>query len=76
MTSKAHSFGSDFVGNLGKRAFIEVEVFDVIFPRDVKNHPQHSCVDSVYVAFRLYSKRPGFTTIEKNLISSMEINFR
>ena len=65
VASEAHSSGSDFVGNPGKRG-IEVDVFNVVFPRDVENHPQHSCADSVYVAFHLYSKRPGFTTIEEN----------
>ena len=41
MTSEAHSSGSDFVGNPGKRA-IEVDVFYVIFPRDVKNNPERN----------------------------------
>ena len=46
MTSDAHSSGSDFVGDPGKCS-IKINVFDVVFPRDVENHPQHSRVDSV-----------------------------
>ena len=65
VTSEAHSSGSDYVGNPGKCA-IEADVFGVVFPRGVQNHPQHSCINSVYVAFHLYSERPGFTTIEEN----------
>ena len=65
VTSKAHSSGSDYVGNPGKWA-LRVDVFNAVSSRDVENHPQHSCVDSVQVAFQLYSRRPGFTTIEEN----------
>ena len=62
--SEVHSFGSDFVGNPGKCA-VKVDVFGVVFPRDVDNHPPHSCINCVYLAFHLYNKRPGFTTIEE-----------
>ena len=65
VTHEAHSSGSDYVGNSGKCA-VKVGVFGVVFPRDVENHPQHSCVDSVYVAFHLCCKRPGFIAIKKN----------
>ena len=67
MTSEAHSSGSDFVGNPGKCA-VKVDVFGVVFPGDVEKRPQHSCVDSIFVAFHLCSKSPGFTTIEENAI--------
>ena len=48
MTSKAHSSGSDFVGNPGMCA-VKVNVFGVVFQGDVGNRPQHSCVDSNYI---------------------------
>ena len=43
---RGHSSGSDFIGDPGKCA-IKIDVFGVVFPRDVENHSQHSYVDSV-----------------------------
>ena len=48
VTSEAHFSGSDFVGNPGKCA-VKVNVFGMVLPRNVENHPQHSCINSVYV---------------------------
>ena len=65
VTREAHSSGSDYLGNSGK-CVVKVGVSGVVFPRDVENHSQHSRVDSVYVAFHLCCKKPGFTTIAEN----------
>ena len=65
VTSEAHSSGSHYVSNPGKWA-LKGLVFDAVSSRDVENHPQFSCLDSVNVAFQLCSRRPGFTTTEEN----------
>ena len=49
VTSEAHSSGSDCVGN-HKKCAVKLDVFGVVFRRDVEYHHQHSCVDSLYVA--------------------------
>ena len=53
VTSEAHSSGSDYVSN-PEMCAVKVDVFGVVFPRDVVNHPQHflcrvrlHCVGSV-----------------------------